>query len=571
MPYPPFHPSTSGQPPSAMSAGEFAAAFPRETEFVEFKQGASQGAIESAAVAFSNSDGGVLLIGVDDAGRVVGKALTQGVEETIHQALRVASTPGRYQVRQLLVDGTPLVIVGVSRRVEGFAQTADGRTLVRRGPANVALFGSDLFTFAAARSRERYESTDSGVALSEAPGELIDAVVEVFGWKDRTAVNTRLMEQGLVVRGSSPPHLTVAGALYLLRDASRLLGKCFIEILRYPEGSKNYDKRLRLTGPLQRQVQEATTVVAAELGSEMVILGLRRHELPRIPEIVIREAVANAVAHRSYQEGGTPIRIEIRRDALKVISPGPLPEPVTEENIRDAEAARNVDVIDLLRRFRLAEDAGRGIDVMQDEMTGALLDPPDFRDTGHAVEVTLPIRGSVAPRERAWLIEVEDRGVIEPRDRLVLVAAAREGALTNSRVRDLLSVDSVEARRALQRLRDRGFLSQSGTRAGATYRLAASLQPPAGLRLTRHQLEDLVLQLAQATAITNTTVRTHTGLERIDALRLLEGLVQGGRLVRSGERRGTRYSAPASLEGSGWEGDIDLMRRDRVSRSHRGQ
>lgn len=53
-----------------------------------------------------------------------------------------------------------------------------------------------------------------------------------------------------------------------------------------------------------------------------------------------------------------------------------MPEPVTIETIREAQAARNPDTIDALRKFRLAEDAGRGVDVMEGEMEQALLDPP---------------------------------------------------------------------------------------------------------------------------------------------------------------------------------------------------
>jgi ATP-dependent DNA helicase RecG len=61
--------------------------------------------------------------------------------------------------------------------------------------------------------------------------------------------------------------------------------------------------------------------------------------------------------------------------------------------MRQAQAARNPDIIDLLRRFSLAEDAGRGVDVMEDEMEEALLDPPRFIDDGVSVTVELPLRG----------------------------------------------------------------------------------------------------------------------------------------------------------------------------------
>ncbi len=61
-------------------------------------------------------------------------------------------------------------------------------------------------------------------------------------------------------------------------------------------------------------------------------------------------------------------------------------EPVTAENIREASAARNLVVIRLLRALGLAEDAGRGIDVMQDTMAAEMLDPPRFFGHGHGTK-----------------------------------------------------------------------------------------------------------------------------------------------------------------------------------------
>jgi ATP-dependent DNA helicase RecG len=218
-----------------------------------------------------------------------------------------------------------------------------------------------------------------------------------------------------------------------------------------------------------------------------------------------------------------------------------LPEPVTISNIRETNAARNLDVIRVLRRLGLAEDAGRGVDVMQDTMRSEMLDPPEFLDHGHAVEVALHVRSAVAPVERAWIGELETRGELEGPDRIVLVHGARGEALTNARVRELLGLDAHAARTILQRLRDREFLSQHGRRGGATYTLAGSLRPPAGLRLTPPELADMVERLATDGPITNSDVRRATGLDRVASLAILDTLVAEGRLARVGQRRGTRY------------------------------
>jgi ATP-dependent DNA helicase RecG len=93
----------------------------------------------------------------------------------------------------------------------------------------------------------------------------------------------------------------------------------------------------------------------------------------------------------------------------------------------------------------------------------------------------------------------------------------------------------------LHRLRDQGFLEQHGQRGGSTYTLARTLRPPAGLRLSPGELADLVLDLATAGPISNSDVRAATGLDRSEALAILDRLVKVGRLTRTGERRGAKY------------------------------
>jgi len=522
-----------------MTEDEFAAAFPAESTYVERKAGVGS-KIPPEAVAFSNTEGGVILIGVEDDGTVAGRALTPAVEDEIHRRVRETNSPGRYAIHELMVGSRPVVVLSVAAKTEGFAQTSDGRVLVRRGTMSVALIGEDLARFINERALTRFEETDTGIALAEAdPGE-VERLAAAYAW--RTDVPVRLEENSFVAPGGRT--LTVAGALHLLRDPAQRLGKAYVEVLRFPDNSANYDKRTEIRGPVASQVERTVEEIRAELGTELVVLGVRRYELPRVPSVVLREAIANAVAHRSYELDGTAVRVEIRPDGVKVISPGGLPEPVTVENIRETQASRNMRVIAALRRLGLAEDAGRGVDVMVDAMREELLEPPVFEDSGHAVTVTLAIRSAVTPIERAWIREIERRGLIETTDRFLLVHAARGERLTNGRVRELLSVDATEARRALQRLRDQGFLTQHGTRGGASYTLTEPLQPPAGLRLSLAELGDLVVEAAQdptAGAVTNARVRALTGLGRAEALALLDRLVAEGRLRRVGARRGTRY------------------------------
>lgn len=552
MTYPPFHPENPRTPSMVMTRLEFDEAFPHESQHVERKGGLGSKPIQEAVVAFSNADGGVILIGVDDHGDILGKELTQAAAESLHQCLAEVHSPGRYEVAELAVDGVPVIVLAVSKRTQGFAQTSNGRILVRRGPRNTTLIGSELRDLLSARALGHFEREPTDVPLDDVEREALGLVATAFGWNVDDELPARLEERGLVRHERQRPMLTVGGSLLLLESPRIVVPKAFVEILRYREGAE-YDKRVEVDGPAFVQIREATSIVMDELGFELVVLGVYRHELPRVPEVVLREAIANAVAHRSYELTGSAVRVEIRPDAVTVTSPGGLPEPVTVKNIRDTQAARNPDLITTLRRMGLAEDVGRGVDVMQDTMMQELLDAPRFEDLRHAVRVTLPTHGAVSPRERAWVRELESRGHLTPKDRVLLVHAARGEALTNSSARRLLGVDSVHARQVLRRLRDAGFLTQAGERGGANYHLNEGINPPLGFRMRHDELEGFVLALADSGPVTNRTVREATGLDRVDALRVLEALTSKGTLVRVGEKRGARYVKPAGelrLDGS---------------------
>ena len=569
MTYPPFHPRNQDPRPSTLTAQEFAEKFDGETTHIEFKEGFSQRNITEAVVAFSNTEGGVILVGVDNRGRIKGAPWNGEREKEVHGWIGNLNDPGRYDIHDVVVGGRPVVVIAVSRRIEGFAQTSNGRLLVRRGASNRALVGSELSRFIADRALSRFETTSTEVDLGQADPDLLAELAEAWSWSNE-GIPDRLEENGFLERVGEASKLTVAGVLYLVPEPHRVLGKAFVEIFRYRGEGTVDDRRVEVSGPLPAQVKRATALVLDEIGYELVVIGVTRHELPRLPEVVLREAIANAVAHRSYEAKGAAIRVEIRPDRVTVTSPGGLPEPVTIENIREQNAARNLEVIKTLRRYGLAEDAGRGVDVIQDEMASYLLEPPTFQDDGSSVRVVLPLTGVVTSEERVWITELEQRGALAPRDRLLLVFAARGEVLTNARARDILGVDSRLARQALQRLRDRGLLTQRGERGGAEYLLGADLGPApgrspwlfvdedfsrkinrypglvAGFRLSDEEVDALVVDLAREGPVTNALVRERTGLDRIQALAVLAHLVDTGQLERRGERRGTHYVSAGS-------------------------
>lgn len=528
--------------PDRLEAADFVRLIERETDQIELKTGVSADKVQEAMVAFSNAEGGAILIGVKDDRTIVGRALDQGTDDAIHSAARTARDLGRYAVKQIEVGQARVVAVIVQRRQEGFAQTSNGRVLQRRGAANPALMGEDLWSFMSARAHRRFEQTGTAIGMAGVDPASLAAVAGAHGWPtDLESIEDRLVERGLM---SASGVLSMAGALLLTDPRTSLgLSKMSIDIRRYPDESVNYDRRVPIAGSLARQITDATQFVMDELGTDMVVSGVHRHELPKLPEVVVREAIANAVAHRSYEIDRVSIQVDLRPGRIEITSPGRLPEPVTLKTLRFAQSARNPVVIDTLRKLHLAEDAGRGIDVIEDSMAAALLDPPTFDEPGEAVRVALPLTGPMSAQERAWVGEIDRRVGLGVADRILLVHAARGETLTNGRAREILATDALSARKSLRHLVEAGLLETTGASSGTRYRVSPSVSDLGQHRIRPEEAKRLVLAAARGRPLSNADVRRLLGVNREEALALLRQLVDDGVLTQAGSKRGTTYSA----------------------------
>ncbi|MDE0169685.1 MAG: putative DNA binding domain-containing protein [bacterium] len=560
-----FHPRSSVEAAAELTAEEFAAEFPGEGEHIEFKEGVSHTRITETAMAFSNADGGVILAGVTDQGIVKGADLSVASETALRQALGQVRDLGPYRIYRMVVDGRVVVAISVGSRKDSFAQLPNGQVKQRRGASNHTLLGADLADFIARRFVRSVESSPTNLTSDDIDPELGQRLADVWQWGvpggDSRELRARLRDNGFLVLNGARDRLSVAGALFLLPNPGASLGKAHVEVFRYRDDGIDYDRRQEFTGPLHDQVAETAAFVLEELGVDMAVVGVWRHELHRLPRAVVREAIANAVAHRSYAALGEAVRVEMRPDRVVVRSPGGLPRGVSLGSLAEQSVPRNVLVIRTLRFFGVAEDAGRGVDLMHRHMALNLMTAPEFEADDSSVTVTLRLGSEATPAERAWLAGMltespaaADRaysvadgavaGGLDPSDVQLLIRACRRQTLTNKAVRSILGVDASRASRALARLRDKGLLEQRGTGAGAFYTLNPNIVRPDGTRIEQRDFEAEVLALATGGSITNSDVREATGLDRTAAVRVFNRLVADGLLERHGSRRGTRYTLP---------------------------
>lgn len=122
--------------------------------------------------------------------------------------------------------------------------------------------------------------------------------------------------------------------------------------------------RKDLTGSLLENVEEALIFLKKhlQLRREITRRNTRRNEILELPEVVLREAMDNAVCHRDYLEQGALVMVEIFYDCLEIYNPGGLPKGLPEKDFGKRSVCRNPNRASLLLRCDYIEKMGSGIE-----------------------------------------------------------------------------------------------------------------------------------------------------------------------------------------------------------------
>ena len=521
----------------------------QESMVVEFKQQLPRPSrLQEPLVAFANSRGGTVIVGVSDRRprQVVGVAWSQDLAEQIQDTASSTQPPLRVGVDHRVVGGRDVVFVEVPSVERGWVQTSDGRLLVRAGPTNRALVGHELLRFVRERAADPVEDEPvPEVGLDDLRHDLLRQFIRSRLGRSRVDLTSAARDLGLLT-GSGQTRL--ATLLVFGRDPQERNRRFGIVVARFEgsvDGGASLRDRHELVGPLPSLVAEADRRIYEEMRRDAVVRGLVREEVPEYPPVALREALVNAVGHRDYSLRGTAVDVRLYDDAVEVESPGTLAGYVTVDNLREAQYSRNERIMDALQRLGLVEEAGQGIDRMIAEMEDALLAPPEFEERSASFVVRLRGGSVFAAEDRLWVSRF-GRLDLSADAKVALGFARRWGNITNEQLRRLRPLDRQSSRLTLQDLVARGLLEAFGRGRGTGYRLSdAALQARATATLGE-QLRTVLSHARRTGVVVNSDVRGLLGVDAGTARSILEELVLRGLLVAEGERRGRRYLAVRS-------------------------
>ena len=169
-----------------------------------------------------------------------------------------------------------------------------------------------------------------------------------------------------------------------------------------------------------------------------------RTETALFPSIAIRELVANALIYQDMTITGAGPLIELFKDRLEITSPG-VPLIAPDRFIDCAPRSRNEALASLMRRMRICEEQGTGIDKVVAAVERIELPPPDFRVEGSATRVLL-----YAPRRFAAMTSEERIRACYQHAVLKFVSGDR---MKNSTLRERFGIEEKNAAQVSQVIR----------------------------------------------------------------------------------------------------------------------
>ena len=353
-----------------------------EGRTTEFKRefGNDLSAIGKAICAFANGEGGLIVLGIDDAGSIVGlNADPHDVHERLTGFLQtgcsepVAVRYGRHEVADGWVHWieVPRIRGPEPLRYRGRFYVRRERSSVEPSPSELQeLFNAFGFVFTEERAipAAGVEDIDIDSFRSFQRGRGLETEEEPQPPIEDDLRNARVLRN---IDGTLRP--TLYGLMVFGRDPQGHphTGSFWIQCTAYAGSDRASDVILAGEGKgrLDEQVRRALGWLKS-LGWTESYTGILREDRPLVPEPAVREALVNAIAHRDYALVGSPVQLEVFRDRVVVTSPGTLPNHMTVENVRfgGLPRSRNEWMANAMVVARLMEKRGLGWLRMRREM-----------------------------------------------------------------------------------------------------------------------------------------------------------------------------------------------------------
>lgn len=434
-------------------------------------------------VAFANLKGGFLFVGIVDGTKEVNQDFkydNQKVFDLIKQVQDRTFPTITLIPHTLKVDGRDLLLLEIPFSNQ-MHRTSRGEFLIRSNDGNRPIEPYEMSTILAEKGMIVYDQQTWKVGSDWIDPkrlarlrDLIEAKNNESPYLDKT--DEDLLDSLGMTREENDGILpTTTGLLFIGNDrALRELPYYQVKYIHY--FSDGTYRPYEYKGNIVEVAEACFNQLKAEIKQKEFVFGLFREYVEDYSEIVIRELLVNALAHRDISRQQI---IEIRKyddgGYLEIESPGTFPDGVTVDNYLRKTNPRNPNVMDILREIGLAEKAGSGFDKIFTDLLkkGKALPMPEETETS----VIFRIKAEVTTEkliELSLLYESRTGRALKLDQLFVLSAIVKRGKITLSELAETPNISQYRLQTILDNLQELEFIESTGKTSGLAYILHVS-------------------------------------------------------------------------------------------------
>lgn len=427
-----------------------------EGKTLEFKRDlSSPGGVLRSIIAFANTAGGILVVGVDDKSHNI-----RGVADPLKMEERIAN----------LVSDTihPKILPEID--IIPWRDTYVIAIRVYPGscrPHYLQKHGKDAGVYVRVGSTNRRADTETiqeleRVGLNESYDELpmIDLCSEALDFRAAS-------EQFSAVRQIKPKDLetlnlvttyqgqkvpTIAGMILFGKEREKYFPNAWIQAGRFDGVDKtSIIDSVEIRDYPVDAVERAVSFIEKHATRAITIHRVRHSVKWSIPQHAVRESIVNAVVHADYSQHGSPIRIAIYDDRIEIENPGLLRFGLTVSDIKSGiSKLRNRTIGKIFNLLGLIEQWGSGIQRIMSSCQKSGLPQPLFQEIATHFRVTLFTVPQSSHAQRLSQYDKTDRAI------LMLLTKKQEQGLTTSHIAKHIKLSTRATRTRLLKLIENG-------------------------------------------------------------------------------------------------------------------
>lgn len=441
----------------------------QESETVELKAVVVD-EVKKEIIAFANSDGGKLYIGVRDDGTVVGVDDPDGTALQVSNMVRDSIKPDVtmfLHYKTIEEDGKKIIEINVQRGTDRPYYIAkkgmrpEG-VYVRQGYSSVPATDTAIRCMIKETDGDRFETMrclEQELTFEATEQEFRFRKVEFGPQQMRTLKlvdNDGLYSNLALLLSDQNPH-TIKVAVF--------------------QGTKQmiFKDRREFGGSLMKQMSEVYDYIDFRNQIRATIEKLSRIDVRDYPVIAVREALLNLLVHRDYSFSASAL-ISIYDDRIEFVSIGGLlPGIELEDIMAGLSVCRNQNLANVFYRLHLIEAYGTGLTKIMEAYEGTS-EKPIISTTKNSFKITLPNvnakyenKAVPAPIENAPSVPASE---LDENEQRVLIYVREHGAITRPETEELLGASASTASRLIKKMVKAGLLTQHGKARSVRYTIA---------------------------------------------------------------------------------------------------